>query len=233
VLRKPYIFRILLPILWAALMVSCGSTKNKDMEVVTYRVNSFRVPCEGVAPMECLEIRRGDSESWELFYSEIEGFEFEPGYLYRLRVREEKLDPSQVPADASSIKYTLVSVEEKVMDPKLRLNDIWMLQELEGREVWEEALSERLRRPYIEFHLADGRYMGSDGCNTFRGSLDSVGERELQLGLAMSTRMSCGDMTIPNAIMELLSRVDAYELREGQLILLEGNTELLEFRKTD
>jgi heat shock protein HslJ len=183
--------------------------------------------------MECLEIRKGDSESWGLFYSEIEGFEFEPGYLYRLRVREEKLDPSQIPADASSIKYTLVSVEEKVMDPKLRLNDIWMLQEIEGREVREEALSDRLRRPYIEFHLAEGRYMGTDGCNTFRGSLNSVGERELQLGLAMSTRMSCGDMTIPNAILELLSRVDAYELREGQLILLEGNTELLEFRKTD
>ena len=203
------------------------------MKVVTYWVNSFRVPCEGVAPMQCLQIRKGNSEYWELFYSEIEGFEFEPGYLYRLRVREEKLDPSQIPADASSVKYTLVSVEEKAMDPKLRLNDIWVLLKIEGREVREEALSDRIRRPYIEFHLVDGRYMGTDGCNTFRGSLNSVGERELQLGPAMSTRMSCRDMTIPNTILELLSRVDTYKLREGQLLLLDGNTELLEFQKSD
>ena len=183
--------------------------------------------------MECLEIRRADSGAWELFYSEIEGFEYEPGYLYRIRVREEKLDPAQVPADASSIKYTLVSVEEKTPDPKLRINDIWVLQEIEGREVTEKALAETLKRPYIEFHLQDRRFIGTDGCNTFRGSIASLEDRELQMGPAMSTRMLCRDMNIPNAFLKLLSRVNSYELRERHLILLEGNTELLKFRKTD
>lgn len=203
------------------------------MDTVTYWVNSYRTPCVGVAPMECLQIRRGTTEAWELFYSEIEGFDYEPGYLYRIRVREEKLDPALVPADASSIKFTLVSVEEKVPDPKLRINDIWVLQELEGREVTQEALSERLKRPYIEFHLQDSRYMGTDGCNTFRGAIASLGEKELTLGPAMSTRMSCGDMSIPNTFLELLSRVDTYKVGEGRLILIDGDTELLTFRKTD
>jgi hypothetical protein len=40
-------------------------------------------------------------------------------------------------------------------------------------------------------------------------------------------------MSIPNAFLKLLSRVDAYKLGEGSLSLLEGNTELLTFRKTD
>ena len=183
--------------------------------------------------MECLEVRKEGSDTWELFYSQIEGFQYEPGYLFRIRVQEEKLDPSLVPADASSIKYTLVSVEEKVPDPKLRINDIWMLREIEGRKVPEGVLTGGLQRPYIEFHLADSRYMGTDGCNTFRGSIVSVGDRELRMGPAMSTRMSCGDMNIPNTFMKLLSRVDAYETSEDTLILLEGNTELFKFAKTD
>ena len=232
-LKTPRIFGILLTMLCAILAVSCGNGKNKTMDTVTYWVNSYRTPCEGVAPMECLEIRRGNSEAWELFYSEIEGFDYEPGYLYRIRVREEKLDPARVPADASSIKFTLVSVEEKVPDPKLRINDIWILEEIEGGKVTEEALSGRLKRPYIEFHLQDSRYLGTDGCNTFRGAIASLGERELQLGPAMSTRMSCGDMSIPNTFLQLLSKVDTYELGEGRLILIDGDTELLTFRKTD
>ncbi len=233
VIRAASILTILLPLVLVSLTVSCGSTKNEAMDTVTYWVNSQRVPCTGVGPMECLEVRKEGSDTWELFYSQIEGFQYEPGYLFRIRVQLEKLDPSLVPADASSIKYTLISVEEKVRDPKLRINDIWMLREIEGREVPEGALAGGLQRPYIEFHLQDSRYMGTDGCNTFRGSIVSVGDRKIQMGPAMSTRMSCGDMTIPNTFMKLLSRVDAYGTSENTLILLEGNTELFKFAKTD
>ena len=233
VIRSGSILAIFLPLVLVSLSVSCGSVKNEEMNTFTYWVNSQRVPCTGVGPMECLEVRKEGSDTWELFYSQIEGFQYEPGYLFRIRVQEEKLDPSLVPADASSIKYTLVSVEEKVPDPKLRINDIWMLREIEGRKVPEGVLTGGLQRPYIEFHLPDSRYMGTDGCNTFRGSIVSVGDRELRMGPAMSTRMSCGDMNIPNTFMKLLSRVDAYETSEDTLILLEGNTELFKFAKTD
>ncbi len=102
-----------------------------------------------------------------------------------------------------------------------------------GREVQEEELSGRLKRPYIEFHLRDSRYMGTDGCNNFRGSIESIGDSTLRLGPAMSTKMYCEDMTIPDAFHRLLSRVDAYEVKDGNLVLLEGDTALLNFRKTD
>ena len=230
---KSDLFGIVLTMLCVALTLSCGNSKNKAMDTIPFRVNSLRVPCEGVAPMECLEIRRGDSDTWELFYSKIEGFEYEEGYLYRIRVREEKLDPSQVPADASSIRYTLVAVEEKVRDPKLLLNDIWVLQELEGRQVGEEMLDGQLQRPHIEFHLRDRRFMGTDGCNTFRGSIVSIEDGEFQMGPVMSTRMLCRDMNLPEAFLKSLSRVDSFTLKEGYLALLEGDTELLIFRKSD
>jgi hypothetical protein len=99
------------------LLASCEGAKSEDVDTYTYWVNSSRVPCMGVAPMECLQIRKGDDPAWQLFYSDIEGFEYEPGYLYRLRVREEKRDPESVPADASSIRFVLVEVVEKKPDP--------------------------------------------------------------------------------------------------------------------
>lgn len=96
------------------LVVASCKSSNSDAEAsVTYWINSSRVPCVGVGPMECLEVRQSESADWQLFYSAIEGFDYEPGYLYRIKVREEKRDPEDVPADASSIRYILVSVEEK------------------------------------------------------------------------------------------------------------------------
>jgi heat shock protein HslJ len=71
--------------------------------------------------MQCLQIRKDENEAWQYFYSQIHGFDFEPGYLYKLEVQEEKLDPSQLPQDVSSIKYTMVSVLEKTEDPYFSL----------------------------------------------------------------------------------------------------------------
>lgn len=219
--------------LLATIAFSSAMTSDLNSDTVTYWINSYRVPCVGVAPMNCLQVRKETSGQWQTFYSSIIGFDHEPGYLYRVRVLEERLDPSQVPADAGSIRYTLVSVEEKTRDPKLRINDIWVLREMEGREILEEKLSGRLKRPYIEFHLRDSRYMGSDGCNTFKGSIEAIEDSELRLGPASSTRMHCQDMTIPDTFRRLLSRVNAYRFRERDLALLEGDSVLLNFRKTD
>ena len=98
-------------------VTSCRSSHSEtEASGITYWINSSKVPCEGVGPMQCLEVRQSESAPWQLFYSEIEGFDYEPGYLYRIRVREEKRDPENIPADASSIRYILVSIEEKTPD---------------------------------------------------------------------------------------------------------------------
>jgi len=100
------------------LVVTSCKSANSDNEAsgITYWINSSRVPCVGVGPMECLQVRQSESADWQLFYSNIEGFNYEPGFLYRIKVREEKRNPEDIPADASSIRYILVSVEEKKPD---------------------------------------------------------------------------------------------------------------------
>lgn len=80
--------------------------------IETLYVNRELVDCEGGAgPQKCLQVRRRPDELWELFYGEIEGFSFEPGFTYQLRVDVEEVD--NPPPDASSLRYALVEIVDK------------------------------------------------------------------------------------------------------------------------
>ena len=84
------------------LLMSCSSLKLTSQNQQTYWINSLRVSCTGVAQMKCLQIQKGKSiekGKWQNFYANIEGFDFESGYIYKLSVKEEKIDPAKVPAD--------------------------------------------------------------------------------------------------------------------------------------
>ena len=71
-------------------------------------VGPERVYCEGSAPMMCMMV------DGELFYDEIDGFEHEAGYRYRLRMERYDRWPGQAPpADASKYGYRLIEVVEK------------------------------------------------------------------------------------------------------------------------
>lgn len=64
--------------------------------------------CVGSAPMRCMVV------DGELFYDDIEGFEHEAGYRYRLRMERYDRWPGQAPpADASKYGYRLIEVVEK------------------------------------------------------------------------------------------------------------------------
>lgn len=64
--------------------------------------------CVGSAPMRCMVV------DGELFYDDIEGFEHEAGYRYRLRMeRYDRWQGQAPPADASKYGYRLIEVVEK------------------------------------------------------------------------------------------------------------------------
>lgn len=66
----------------------------------------------GVLKKECYQVKwTEEQENWEFFYDEIDGFTFEPGYLYKLLVSVETIP--NPPADASSLQYRLIRILEK------------------------------------------------------------------------------------------------------------------------
>lgn len=70
------------------------------------------VDCTGVVRQKCMQVREEGQTEWQLFYDKIEGFAHNPDYRYRLIVQIEKVE--NPPADASSLKYKLVRLLEKM-----------------------------------------------------------------------------------------------------------------------
>ncbi|WP_460687144.1 DUF4377 domain-containing protein [Niabella aquatica] len=107
-------------ILFFLMLLSCTGYRSSVPQLnngeYIYWINSATKDCQGVGPMKCLEVQKNDTlepGKWQLFYSQIEGFTYEPGYVYQLIIKEEQIPADRVPADGSSIKYTLVKQLEK------------------------------------------------------------------------------------------------------------------------
>ena len=102
-----------------AILTSCGVTKQKhNTNEKTMLINSAMVDCMGVAPMKCYQVKFLDTkenikDSWQNMHTAIHGFNYESGYVYKIKVMEEHLDKANLPQDVSSIKYTLVSILSK------------------------------------------------------------------------------------------------------------------------
>ncbi|MGV3522999.1 MAG: DUF4377 domain-containing protein [Candidatus Sericytochromatia bacterium] len=83
-------------------------------EEMTLEVKGEQVACTGVAPQQCLQIRRAGETNWSLWYSGIEGFVFTPGQTQTLIVRVEQM--ANPPADGSSLRYHQVRVLSSAPD---------------------------------------------------------------------------------------------------------------------
>ncbi|WP_082376990.1 DUF4377 domain-containing protein [Chryseobacterium indologenes] len=92
-------------------MTQCTTANAAGADEKTFIVGPETADCTGVAPMKCLQVKEKASENWTNFYTNIEGFTYEPGYEYVLKVKTEKI--ANPPADGSSIKYTLVKQVSK------------------------------------------------------------------------------------------------------------------------
>lgn len=90
-----------------------AATPTNPDRVQEVTVGPQRVDCVGSAPQKCLVVDD------ELFYDEIDGFEHEAGYEYRLRIEEYDRWPGQteIPQDAGRYGYRLLAVLDKKSAP--------------------------------------------------------------------------------------------------------------------
>lgn len=225
--------RFIFPLTLAAgLLTGCATTATST-QGETYWVNSLKVPCSGVGKQQCIQVQKNDSldpTGWRTFYSPIEGFEYEEGYIYQLRVAEQpRTEP--VPADRSSIAYQLIEQVDKQLDTKLGLHDIWSLTTINGAD-YVPMNPERPARLAIDIQTLQVR--GFDGCNAFTGSIKSVGNTELEFAPLAGTKKFCPDMSVPQAMGKNFSQVTAYRIDGQQLYLMgAGQQTLMVFKKMD
>lgn len=190
-------------------------------------INSAKLPCSGVGPMSCLQIQEGyeiQEGKWQNFYSNIEGFDYQPGSIYQIKVSIFKL-PDPIPADASSLGYKLVEIISQEPDRTLRLTDIWKvieMGEIKNPMAREKALT-------MEINVSERRVFGFSGCNTFRGGIAKVTEKELIFGNLASTMMACGEQEnkLERLMSDQLSATRNYTIENRNLFLRDEDGKLL------
>ncbi len=89
-----------------------GALHLSSQEKKTLWIAPTTQKCVGEIEKQCMQVKRSKNQTnWELFYDNIEGFNYKKGYEYLVVVLETKVN--NPPADASSIKYKLIKIISK------------------------------------------------------------------------------------------------------------------------
>lgn len=180
--------------------------------------------CTGVGPMRCLQIAERAEGPWSFWYSGIEGFEHQPGFLYELSVRREVI--ANPPADGASLRLILVKQLSKTPAAPSAANGLkdtrWNLVSIDGTPAVAGA-----QPATIEF--AGNQVSGSTGCNGMFGDYTVRGE-VLSFGALSGTKMACSPElnTQENRFLAALAAAERYTIREATLtITFEGGKEIV------
>lgn len=215
--------------------LSCGNTKSvtdKTMEKTpqptfsTLWVNSFKSDCKNAARIQYYlltqEGTEKPSENWDCLYQEIEGFTFEPGYIYQLKV--ESFMREGMP------KLKLSEVISKELDPEYnRIYDLWALTHLN-----QNVLEISANRPTIEINLNTMKIMGKALCNQYFGNIVHYTPKTIQFGTLGGTKMMCPEMDMETQFLKALKETDSFQIK-GPTLLFQNRygEEILRFQKID
>ncbi len=201
-------------------------------EMKTLYVGPELVDCVGVAPMQCMQVKEDPNGEYQNFFSSIEGFTFEPGYTYELRVNVESI--ANPPADGSSLRYTLVEIVSQTPVAAGETGEVNALQGVRWVLVsYLNAAGETVtaladREVTAEFG-PDGRVAGNGGCNRYFASY-TVDGGNLTIGQAGSTMMACEPVEIMNqeaAFLAALGSAAAWHVEGEQLHILNAADETI------
>ncbi len=192
-------------------------------EIVTLYVGPNRVPCMGVAPQTCLQVKENAEDEYSLFYSVIEGFEFEPGFEYELLVNKQVVP--NPPADASAFRWTLIEVVSKTpVAPTAELEGVtWQLIAYLDQDGMLSMFGVE-----STITLQGGEAGGLAGCNMFFAPYTLDGNL-LTFGPAGSTMMACEEraMAQEQVFLANLEKIASYQIVANQLHMADADGAVL------
>ena len=172
-----------------------------------------------MAPQDCLQIKKDSTAVWENFYGTIEGFEYEPGYQYTLKVDVSKNE--NAPADASSLKYTLKEIlaKKKIKMAQDSLNGNFAIDTFEDQNVSDKKMT-------IDFNAETGQVYGKGVCNRFSGTF-VTNKGKIKFSQAATTRMLCKEPDLERAFFQKLNAVNGFKMDDGQLTIMQNGKPVL------
>lgn len=207
-------FKSIVPIVAGLVILQSCSTPKNDV----LWVGGIKSECDaGAGNSECLKVFKGDAlkdEKWENFHSNIEGFEFEEGYLKKIEVKTEKQDAKDVPADASSVKYTLIKELDRKEDPRIHLDGNWVLATINGGNI-----NKMVVLPTLNFNLNTMMMSGNSGCNLYSAEIVGLSTSEIEISEVPTTLKACANENIERDYHKALSEVKGFKVEDDVLAL--------------
>jgi heat shock protein HslJ len=187
------------------------------------------VDCTGVAPQKCMTVMEDPEDGYQLFYGDIDGFNFEESYEYELVVRVEEIE--NPPADASNLKYSLVNIVNKTPARPTANPEVSMPVQTYKLEWYLNDLGKKTSvLPGTEITLAfvEDRIGGSSGCNQYGGTVE-VNANSIEVGELMSTMMACEEkvMQQEQAYLAALGEAATYEASSETLAMANSQGQMI------
>ncbi len=221
-------------------LVACGTTKQvgdkkvepgeveipaeTDGDIIW--VNSSKNDCSGMAMVRYFyQTQEGVLQpegNWDCVYEEIEGFEFEVGYIYQLEVAK------GITEGKPSI--SLIQIISKKRDPDyFRIYDIWAATHMNG-----EVLDITSTRPNMEINLTTMKVMGKGMCNQYFGEIEKYNASNIQFGPIAGTKMMCPEIKQEGLFLDALQKTRSFKIKSMTLYFYDTNDkEVLRFQKVD
>ncbi len=222
-------------LLFSLLFAVTVSFKPSTSRELTLWVNSYQNDCIGIGPMNCLLVQQGNElqdDNWVNLYAPIENFNYQAGYFYKVRVIQEVQKVKGMAADASATKYTLIEVLEQIPDDRFTLQGTWEIKELNNQPLFYYCDDEEEIAPSMSVSIAKMNFCGTDGYNSFHGSIANLTSDSLVFGVPSFTRMLCSEKIIPEFINLAFSKTQTYTVENDALrIFDDAGNELIEFSK--
>lgn len=111
-----------------------------------------------------------------------------------------------------------------------RLNDQWVLEQLNDEMVREDQFANQL--PFMEINTTANHFSGYAGCNQMQG--DIFWEKGLlRFTKVITTRKACVPSNRESEFLDNLEKATSYSLENNRLTLSNPDGKLLVFKKTD
>jgi heat shock protein HslJ len=207
----------------------------------TFIVNEEKAPCSGGTEKRCLLVKEEGKKTFELFYHDIAGFNFERGYRQTIVVTE-----SYVPDPTGAValpQYTLVRVVSKEpvavrssdtstipagwQQGRSALDKKWYLRKMKDTDTSSYSVVDN--GVWLEFVTAENKFTGKGPCNTYYGGFKSDLISTFQASAITNTKIYCANIPLEQIYFTLLQNADNFVIKDGKLTLSKGDRLLLVF----
>lgn len=203
------------------LLLVCGALLSLpafSQTSIRMTVNEESRPCRRMIEQTCLLVQKEGVSQWELFYDNIKGFEFEPGYRYEIVVIQTPR-PEPVPQDLSRYTYRLDKVISKTAvnasggttEKQALATNRWRVVSLNGIQL-------NTNEVYFHFNGDQTEISGKSGCNGFSTPVSFNRKKtKIKTKSGLGTLIACSD-ELTKLESNFLSAISGktFKVRQGE-----------------